>query len=243
MKLNLLRRILDNKETLKETIEKKTRKEKYLKIFLITIFCVSLLFIGFVIGNPKIFTNIKGSLENITKRDTRTIENQDVSKIGEEKGLENTEEIPKVPTEEEKPPVEEPPKGKIITTQKISTPVETKPTTPTLKCTQYEYDYATEFIPAATKVYNELSVSYQKEVVEFESCMYGQTWNELYEMCDSKLSSLITDPLARGNLIRQCIQSYYSDCEMNDSSEWYETQMANKLAAINVQKSILNGCY
>lgn len=236
---------MNNKETLKETIEKKTRKEKYLKIFLITIFCVSLLFIGFVIGNPRIFTNIKGSLESITKKDTRTTENQDVSKIVEvkEKELENTEEELANPTEEEKPPVEESPKEKIITTSKISTPVETKPTTPTLKCTQYEYDYATEFIPAATKVYNELSASYQKEVAEFESCMYGQTWNELYEMCDSKLSSLITDPVARGNLIRQCIQSYYSDCEMNNSSEWYETQMANKLAAINEQKAILDSCY
>ena len=214
---------MNNKETLKETIEKKTRKEKYIKILLATIFSISLILIGFVIGNPKLLTNIKGSLENIIKKENTIIQSEDIPDIEEveDGAVDNTEDVTENPTEEEKLPVEESP----------------------LKCTQYEYDYATAFIAAATPVYNDLYNSYQTEVAEYEDCMYGQTYNELYDFCDSKLSSLITDPVTRGNLIRQCIQSYYSDCEMNNSSDWYETQMALKLAAINEQKAILDSCY
>lgn len=236
---------MNNKETLKETIEKKTRKEKYIKILLATIFSISLILIGFVIGNPKLLTNIKGSLENIIKKENTIIQSEDIPDIEkvEDGAVDNTEDVTENPTEEEKLPVEESPKVQKTTSQKNLAPVETEPTTPTLKCTQYEYDYATAFIAAATPVYNDLYNSYQTEVAEYEDCMYGQTYNELYDFCDSKLSSLITDPVTRGNLIRQCIQSYYSDCEMNNSSDWYETQMALKLAAINEQKAILDSCY
>lgn len=231
--------------TLKETIEKKLKREKYLKILLATIFCISLLSVGFVIGNPKVLTNIKGSLENLLRKDTSKPENEDTPGVveEEEKEFENIDDALENLIEENKPPVEESSKTQKTSTTKTTTPTETEPTAPILKCTQYEYDFATAFIPAATEVYNELYASYLSEVAEYETCRYGQTWNELYQMCDSKLSSLITDPAIRSNLNYQCIQNYYSDCEMNDSSDWYARQMEDKLVAINEQKAILASCY
>jgi len=235
---------LKNKNTLKETIEKKARKEKYIKILLATILCISLLSTGFVIGNPRILSNIKGSLDNIIKKDTSTAENNDAPEIVEieEKELKNTEDITDNPIKEE-PPIEESSRTQKNTSAETITPTETEPTTPTLKCTQYEYDYATAFIPAATEVYNDLYNSYQEEVTKYQNCMFGYTYNELYEICDSELSDAIRNPLTRDEFNQQCIQRYYSDCEMNDSRDWYATQMENKLATINEQKAILESCY
>lgn len=235
---------MENNTTLKQAIQNKIKRGKLLKIVSLVILALLLFSLGYIASDKDISNQIKSSIKSFLNIETEESPDEtlpEVIKNENEKIEEDLVEDP--PVEEEKDSSQEEIPQETKKTTKPPTPVPTEPTTPTLKCTQYEYEYATAFIPAATEVYNELYASYQKEVAEFESCMYGQTWNELYEMCDSKLSSLITDPVARGNLIRQCIQSYYSDCEMNNSSEWYETQMANKLAAINVQKAILDSCY
>lgn len=237
---------MEKNTTLKQVIQNKIKRGKLLKIVSLVLLAFLLFSLGYIVSDKNISNQIKSSIKNFFNIATEESPDETLPEIinnENEKIEDDLLENPSVEEEVDSSQQEIPQETKKITKPPTPVPTEPEPTTPTLKCTQYEYDYATAFIPAATEVYNELYASYQKEVAEFESCMYGQTWNELYEMCDSKLSSLITDPVARGNLIRQCIQSYYSDCEMNDSSEWYETQMANKLAAINVQKSILNGCY
>lgn len=235
---------MENNPTLKQVIQNKIKRGKFLKIVSLVILSLLLFSLGYIASDKGISNQIKSSIKSFFNIETEKSPKDtlpEVIKNEEQKIEEDITEDPAVEEENDSSQEEIPQDTKKTT--KPPTPIPTEPTTPTLKCTQYEYDYATAFIPAAETVYADLYASYQREIAEYQDCMYGQSYSELYAECDSKLSSLITDPTSRNNLNIQCVQSHYSDCEINNSSDWYETQMANKLAAINVQKVILDGCY
>jgi hypothetical protein len=116
-------------------------------------------------------------------------------------------------------------------------------TGPTLKCSQYDYDYATAYIEAAEILYAERYEEYLLEVAEYDECVFGKTYNEIYEMCDSELSEAIRDPLYRADSNAACVDRYYENCEMNDSRAWYLKELERLETGIYEQESVLESCY
>jgi hypothetical protein len=113
---------------------------------------------------------------------------------------------------------------------------------PILKCSQYDFDYATAYIATSEKIYAEQYAKYLQELAKYQNCMYGKSWDQIYYECEEGLLAIL-NPLVRDEYARACVKRYYENCELNSAVQSYLKILQNIEIGINEQKIVLKGCY
>jgi hypothetical protein len=226
-----------------EQVEKERKRAKIIYYIGISVLVLSLLiFMLFSTLRIPVFSQLGDKIlgreeEEVEKEvlEELEIEEETEGKTEEEIGEETEEEI-----QDEVVQRDVPKQPSIINQNPQPSP--TISTEPVLKCSQYDFDYATAYIETAEKIYAEQYVKYLQELEKYDDCMYGKSWDQIYYECEQGLLAII-NPIERDEYARVCVRRYYENCELNSAVNSYLNNLQNIETGINEQKKVLQSCY